>query len=444
LGRGREIKDGRMVAEDAGNGGLRSRLGAYIEALPDDLGSLTQNVAVGRGLALGIGSLTERAALAEREVRAASWEGPAGIAARVDRTDALDADAARAWAAVESGEVEPAGPHVDPRDLDPAAAAAARDAESAIREAHAAVGRAHRAVLAAQLASAEQQATPAAGGGRRFRVPPSVSRQRGALWHAVVAEFRYLLRRKPRKVLRATLFAVLSGAIYLAFIRVFQWNTYGRWAPYLAVLFVSSVMATSACYNSFCFDARRVRIALDKGARLWQIMVVKNVALMALVFPLGLAMCIALALMTGKPATLVASIGLVLCILLLWSGVGNMLSVLLPIRDASLKVHRQEGTLTRFAVEFGVTWTMSAVVLFLLIWRVYSAKGMGDRYGSTLLAVLFVVLSGILAWINMTVMATAFTNSPAVYRRLRQELDWEPALRPADARTSTVAGRPVP
>jgi hypothetical protein len=431
--------------------GSRTRLGAYLDAVPDDLGSLTQPVAVGRGLALGVGALTDRATLAEREVRAASWEDPAGIAARMDRADALDAEAARAWGAVQSGEIGPAGPHVDPRDLDPVAAAAARRAATAVREAHAAVGRAHRAVLVAQLASAEQRAGAlgqqagaayrrAVGGGhpsgaaagRRLRVPRSVSRQRGALWHAVVDEFRHLLRRKPRKVLRATLFAILSGAIYLAFIRVFQWNTYGRWAPYLAVLFVSSVMATSACYNSFCFDARRVRVALDKGARLWQVMVVKNVALMVLVFPLGLAMCIVLAVLTGQPATLVASVGLVLCILLLWSGVGNMLSVVLPIRDASLKVHRQEGTLTRFVVEFGVTWTMSAVVLFLLIWRVYSAKGMGDRYGSTLLAVLFLVSSGILAWINLTVMAAAFANSPSVYRRLRRELDWEPAPGPAD------------
>ena len=144
-------------------------------------------------------------------------------------------------------------------------------------------------------------------------------------------------------------------------------------------------MGTSACFNSFAFDARRVRVALDRGARLWQILVVKNLALMIVVFPLGVAMCLALAFLNGRPATLLASIALVLCILMLWSGVGNLLSVVLPLRDVPLKVHRQQGTLKQFLIEFAVTWGVSYLVLVLLIWRVYSAKGMGERYNSTLI-----------------------------------------------------------
>jgi len=242
-------------------------------------------------------------------------------------------------------------------------------------------------------------------------------------------------------VLRALAIALLGAIAYMVWIRLFSWNTYSKWAPYLAVLFISSVMGTSACFNSMAFDAQRVRVALDSGARMWQLLVVKNIALMALVLPLGVAMCLVLAFLTGHPATLVASIGLVLCILLLWSGGGNLLSVVLPIRDAPLKVHRRDGTIKQFLLEFAVTWAISYLVLGLLIWRVYSAKGVGEKYGSTWLAVILLVLSAVVGWINMTVMSVAFSSVPSVHRRLRRELDWAPS---EEATVEDAADQPSP
>ncbi len=406
-----------------------------------DLDALTHQIAVGRGLALSLGALAERASFAERETRAASWEGPDAIAERVARAQQQDAETERTLAEMASGELVPAGDHVDREDLNPEAAGASAEAAQAVLAAFTAVAAAHRAVLAAQAASARQQdAEGAAKGRRRAVLTGAMTRHGGALITAVRSEVTFLLARKPRKVLRAILIAVLSGAAYLAYIRIFEWTTYGKWAPYLSVLFISSVMGTSACFNSFAFDARRVRMALDRGARLWQILLVKNLALMVVVFPLGLALCIALAILTGRPATLLASIALVLSILMLWSGVGNLLSVVLPLRDAPLKVHRKEGTLKQFLVEFAVTWGVSYIVLFLLIWRVYSAKGMGERYGSTLLGVVLLVVSAGVGWLNFTVLATAFTHQPAVYRRLRRELDWQPTAQAEPAASTESAG----
>jgi hypothetical protein len=394
----------------------------------DELDALTMKSAVGRGLALSLATLADRARAAEHEARAASWEDPQAIAERLaaaraaDRLPSLDAD----------GDTHgliptPAGPHVERDSLNPAAAAAASEAVTKVMAAFDAVAEAREAVLAAQLASAEQQVAEGKRTNQRsVRVPRTLSAQGGAMWAGVRSEYRYLVARKPRKVLRALAIALLGAIAYMVWIRLFSWNTYGKWAPYLAVLFISSVMGTSACFNSIAFDAQRVRVALDSGARLWQILVVKNLALMALVLPLGVAMCVALAILTGSPATLLAAIALVLSILLLWSGVGNLLSVVLPIRDAPLKVHRQSGTLRQFLLEFAVTWAISYLVLFLLIWRVYSAKGMGERYDSTVIAVVLLLVSAAFGWINLTVMAVAFANVPSVHRRLRRELDWGP------------------
>ena len=392
----------------------------------DEMDALTMKAAVGRGLALSLASLADRARAAEHEARAASWEDPQAISERLAAARAVDpVTSLEAAADSESAMPTPAGPHVELDTLNPAAAAAARVAATKVIAAFDAIAAAREAVLAAQLASAEQQVAEGKRTNRRaVRVPRTLSAQGGAMWAGVRSEFRYLVSRKPRKVLRALAIALLGAIAYMVWIRLFSWNTYSKWAPYLAVLFISSVMGTSACFNSMAFDAQRVRVALDSGARMWQILVVKNVALMALVLPLGVAMCITLAILTGRPATLLAAIALVLSILLLWSGVGNLLSVVLPIRDAPLKVHRQSGTLRQFVLEFAVTWAISYLVLFLLIWRVYSAKGMGERYDSTLIAVVLLVLSAAFGWINLTVMAVAFANVPSVSRRLRRELDW--------------------
>ena len=414
----------------------------------DDVDDLIPQAAVGRGLALAMSSLADLARSAERHVRAASWEDQAAIAGRLDQTASTVGTIANLSTAAAEADFDlvPAGPHVDPATLSPAAAEAAKKATEDVRAAFAAVALAQQSVLTAQLASAEQQDVDKVRARRALRMPRTVSAHGGAMWSAIRGEITYLLHRKPRKVLRAVLIGLLGATGYMIYIRLFDWNTYGKWAPYLAVLFISSVMGTSACFNSMAFDAQRVRVALDRGARMWQILVVKNIALMALVLPLGAAMCVALAIITGRPYTLLASIGLVLCILLLWSGVGNLLSVLLPIRDAPLKVHKKEGTLRQFLIEFAVTWAISYLVLFLLIWRVYSAKGIGERYGSTLLAVVLLVVSALLGWINTTVMAVAISNSPAVHRRLRRELDWAPTAKtpqtPARTpdRPSVIAG----
>ncbi|MEO6957384.1 MAG: hypothetical protein ABI137_11635, partial [Antricoccus sp.] len=86
-------------------------------------------------------------------------------------------------------------------------------------------------------------------------------------------------------------------------------GTYQKWTPYLAVLLISSVMGTAACYNSVSFDAQRVRKSLDQGAAFWQLLVVKNIALILLVLPLGIAVSIALAVLAGRPLRSVRLLG---------------------------------------------------------------------------------------------------------------------------------------
>ena len=59
-------------------------------------------------------------------------------------------------------------------------------------------------------------------------------------------------------------------------------------------------MGGGVCINAMSFDAMRVRAALDNGERLWHLLVIKNLALLCIVAPIGfpVARC-----WPGGPAT---------------------------------------------------------------------------------------------------------------------------------------------
>ncbi len=47
------------------------------------------------------------------------------------------------------------------------------------------------------------------------------------------------------------------------------------------------MMGGAVCINAMSFDAMRVRAALATGARLWHLLVIKNLALLCIVAPIG-------------------------------------------------------------------------------------------------------------------------------------------------------------
>lgn len=313
------------------------------------------------------------------------------------------------------------------QDPDPAVSAAPapddRDAEksavqTAIDRARAATRAAAVAVLQ-DLAAAEGD--PGAQGPRRSTLR-SLGRHGPALAHGIGGEVVHLLARKPRTVVRSLAFALLSGVAYLAFVRLVEWHEYERWTPFLAVLVISTIMGSSVCLNSMAFDAARVRAALDTGTRAWQLMVVKNAATAVLVLPVGVVLSVLLAWGTGRWSTLVMAVAVVLTLILLWAGVGNVLSVVLPLHQAPLREHRRQNTLRRYLVVFGVSWVIGYAVTGLLIWRVLAVHELDERWHSTVLTAALLIFSGLVTWALLTVLAALATHQPDIRRRLRLEL----------------------
>ena len=184
-----------------------------------------------------------------------------------------------------------------------AAAQAEQDAVAAVGVARMALTDAALAVLQARLAriqAGEDQPDAAAVDGHvplHGRNP--VSRHGPALAHGVTGEIKYVLTRKPRTTVKSLGIALGLGLLYLGYLRVFKWDQNQQWLPYLGLWVISFVMGGAVCINAMSFDAMRVRAALDTGARLWHLLVIKNLALLCIVAPIGFLLSALLAWRAG-------------------------------------------------------------------------------------------------------------------------------------------------
>jgi hypothetical protein len=401
--------------------------------------------------------LVERAAAAEKSALASKWKDEADVQALIRRTRkaakeqrqavSLDTDPDRLsprWAGLRQNYLDlgaqPALPGQEPSPQDSpdpgnaaprqlshqAAAQAERDAVAAVGVARMALTDAALAVLQARLAriqaGEDQPDSAAIDGHAPLHGRNAVSRHGPALAHGLSGEIKYVLTRKPRNTIKSLAIALALGLLYLGFIRVFQWDRNQKWLPYLGLWVISVVMGGSVCLNAMSFDAMRVRAALDSGARLWHLLVIKNLALLCIVAPLGFLLSALLAWRAGDLEAFIKACALVICFILLWLGVGNVLSVWLPSRDEPIRQRRQSGSLKQFLIAFTVAYLIGYLVNFMLIWRIFAAQALTERLGTAIIPGILIVLSCISMWVLLTVFAVALAQQPKVRRTLQKEI----------------------
>ena len=307
-----------------------------------------------------------------------------------------------------------------------AAAQAELDAVAAVCVARMALTDATLAVLQARLAriqaGEDQPDSAAIDGHAPLHGHNPVSRHGPALAHGLTGEIKYVLTRKPRNTIKALAVALALGLLYLGYIRVFQWDRNQKWLPYLGLWVISFVMGGSVCINAMSFDAMRVRAALDSGARLWHLLVIKNLALLCIVAPLGFLLSALLAWRAGDLEAFFKACTLVICFILLWLGVGNVLSIWLPTRDEPIRQRRQSGSLKQFLIAFTVAYLIGYLVNLMLVWRVFAARALTERLGTAIIPGILIVLSCIGMWVLLTVFAVALAQQPKVRRTLQKEI----------------------
>jgi hypothetical protein len=391
-----------------------------------------------------LSELVERAGAAERAALASKWKDRPDV-------DALRRRVRRVLDEHREAEGRAGGSGLDPRRAalreafldDPApsdpepggdpepvthadATRAEQDAAAAVTVARLALLEAHLAVLDSRLAridaGEDEPGAAAVDGHLPLQGRNAVSRHGPALAHGVRGEIGYILGRRPRSVVKSLAVSLALGLLYLGFIRLFEWDRDQRWLPYLGLWVISVMMGGAVCINAMCFDAMRVRAALDSGARLWHLLVIKNLAIATLVAPVGFLLSGLLAWRAGEVGAFVKACALVVCFILLWLGVGNVLSVLLPVRDEPIRRRRQSGSLKQFAIAFVVAYGIGYLVNLMLLWRILAAQGLAARLGGEVIPVLLIVLSSLVMWFLLTVLAVALSQQPKTRRAMMREL----------------------
>lgn len=160
---------------------------------------------------------------------------------------------------------------------------------------------------------------------------------------------------------------------------------------------------------------------------------------MLLVGAVGLLLSVLVGWRAGDVTTLIKSVALLVTMMFLWLGVGNVLSVVSPLRDEPLGARRHDGTLVRFGLAFATSYVLGFGVNLMLYWRIWAKQTLIEQIGGIWLPVLLLVASAVAMWVLLTVLAVALTGQP----RVRRELIREMVDHPAPKATSPADGAPV-
>jgi hypothetical protein len=296
------------------------------------------------------------------------------------------------------------------------ATAAHSQAEAA---AIASVGRARlavaEAVLAVDGARSDSDGTPAAAAHPLRTVSPSLT----SLGRGISEEVRHITADRPRSIL---LRVVITVAVGLALVGAYHLTGMKRYDLSGLTLYLFSVVVGSVvCINSLCFEAERVRAALAGGQRVWRILVVQNLAMAILITVAGLP--VVAALTWTREANPVALVDQLVTMVFIWLGVGNVLSVVYPLRHEPMAARLKDGTWKPFLFSFVLSYGVGLTVNLMIYWRLWARQTANAQItGGAWVAFLLVLASAILSWMLLTVFAVACSQQPAIRRKLSREM----------------------
>lgn len=147
---------------------------------------------------------------------------------------------------------------------------------------------------------------------------------------AVGAEVRWAFTR-PRTWLTGVVVNVVFAAVWLLVQPLTPGRHHHDWVILVGTYFSSWVLADVTTTNLLGADHYRVQQALSDGVAFWRILVIKDLALLAIVGLPTLATAIVLTLCLETPGRLGITIPTVAVPIVSWLGVGNLISVLHPV-----------------------------------------------------------------------------------------------------------------
>ena len=195
-----------------------------------------------------------------------------------------------------------------------------------------------------------------------------------ALPSAVAAEVRWAFT-PPRSWLSGVAANLLLALMWLL-VQPLHPHRHHDWVILIGTYFSSFILADVTTTNLLAVDTVRVRKALREGVPLWRVLLVKNLALVVIV---GLPTLVAAAVMTlwlETPARLAVTIPNVAVPIVSWLGVGNLVSVLLPVGDEPL-IHRWQQRGDRRAT---IRWIAHLVLPYALYYVADPTGGIEHKF----------------------------------------------------------------
>lgn len=166
---------------------------------------------------------------------------------------------------------------------------------------------------------------------------------RQGLWTAVRAEIRWAFT-PPRTWLTGVMANIVLAAGWLLVQPLTTGRHHHDWVILVGTYFSSWVLADVTTTNLLGADHYRVRQALSDGVPFWRLLLIKDLALLAIVGLPTLVAAIALTLWLESPARLAVTIPTVAVPIVSWLGVGNLISVLHPVSvEPLIRRWRQRG-----------------------------------------------------------------------------------------------------
>jgi hypothetical protein len=107
----------------------------------------------------------------------------------------------------------------------------------------------------------------------------------------------------------------------------------------------------------------------------------------------------------------------------IWLGVGNVLSVVYPLRHEPVSARLADGTWKPYLFTFAVSYGVGLTVNLMIYWRLWARQAASAEIAGGMWAAFALVLaSAVLSWILLTVFAVACSRQPRLRRVLSREM----------------------
>jgi len=236
----------------------------------------------------------------------------------------------------------------------------------------------------------------------------------------IVDEVRHVIADKPRAILIRLLVTLGISLSLVSFYHISGWTEYDDVGQLTLYLF-SAVVGSVVCTNALCFEAQRVRDWMSRGERIWRILVVKNLAMAVLVTVAALPVIGFLTVTNdGNP---IAMVDQLITMVFIWLGVGNVLSVLYPLRHEPVSARLRDGTWKPYVFSFALSYGVGLTVNLMIFWRLWSRQAAStELVGGEWAAFVLVLASAVTSWVLLTVFAVACSREPRIRGLLSREM----------------------